>query len=51
MTDREKAMVMLETIEKRAPTNINWNMQQQWLDAIIEGFREIENSGGNYGKR
>lgn len=42
MTKREKAEIILNVLDKKAPTNINWHMEEKWLDAIMEGLTAIE---------
>ena len=42
MTRREKAGIMLDVFDERAPTNINWNMADLWLDAIEAGLIAVE---------
>ncbi|MDO4328729.1 MAG: hypothetical protein Q4C66_05270 [Lachnospiraceae bacterium] len=42
MNKREQAQIILEVLDRRAPTNINWAMEEHWLKAIEEGLREVE---------
>ena len=42
MTKRQKAKVILDALDRRAPVNINWALEDMWLDAIIDGLLDIE---------
>lgn len=42
MNPTEKAMVMLEILDSKGAVNINWNFENQWLDAIKAGLLAIE---------
>lgn len=42
MTRREKAELILDVFDERAPTNINWNMADFWLEAIEAGLEAVE---------
>ena len=42
MNRNKKARVILEAIDKYAPTQINWNIAVLWLDAIAHGLIDIE---------
>jgi len=39
VTDQEKAKIILKSLDKKMV--INWNMEEHYLSAIIEGLREI----------
>ena len=41
MTRKEKAQMILDAIDKHAPTCIDWNMAKLWLDAIAHGLIDI----------
>ncbi|RHT20968.1 hypothetical protein [Clostridium sp. AM33-3] len=41
MNRNKKARVILEAIDKYAPTQINWNMAKLWLNAIARGLNDI----------
>lgn len=42
MTRRRQAMIILESLDKLAPTNINWNNAESWLRAIEAGLAAAE---------
>lgn len=42
MTRRKQAMIVLESLDKLAPTNINWNNAEIWLQAIEDGLAAVE---------
>lgn len=44
MTYEKKAQVILEAIDKLAPTTVNWNFKKQWITAIKAGIKEVEKS-------
>ena len=41
MTRLEKAQIILEAIDKHAPTCVDWNLDDLWLEAIMHGLSEI----------
>ncbi len=47
MTKRQKAKVILDALDRRAPANINWALEDMWLDAIIDGLLDIEIQEGD----
>ncbi len=47
MTKRQKAKVILDAIDRRAPANINWALEDMWIDAIIDGLLDIEIQEGD----
>ena len=47
MTKRQKAKVILDALDRRAPVNINWALEDMWLDAIIDGLLDIEIQEGD----
>lgn len=47
MTKRQKAKVILDALDRRAPANINWALEDMWLDAIIDGLLYIEIQEGD----
>ena len=47
MTKRQKAKVILDALDRRAPANINWTLEDMWLDAIIDGLLDIEIQEGD----
>lgn len=51
MTRREKAEMMLDVFDERAPTNINWNMADLWLDAIEAGLKAVEEAEKQKGEK
>lgn len=42
VTKEEKAKVILNAIDELAPTTINWNLEKQWINAIVAGLKQIE---------
>lgn len=42
MTRRRQAMIILESLDKSAPVNINWNNAEGWLSAIEAGLAAVE---------
>lgn len=42
MLKPEMAKIMLEALDVHAPANINWNLEKEWLSAIMKGFDAIE---------
>jgi hypothetical protein len=42
MTTNEKAQIMLDVLDRIAPTSINWIHQKEWIASIELGFKEIE---------
>ena len=47
MTKRQKAKVILDALDRRAPANINWALEDMWIDAIIDGLLDIEIQEGD----
>lgn len=47
MTKREQAEIILDVLDERAPTNINWHMKEKWLNAITAGLTAIEKAERN----
>ena len=49
MTKRQKAKVILDALDRRAPApgSINWALEDMWLDAIIDGLLYIEIQEGD----
>lgn len=39
MTDKEKALIILEKLDDKFP--IDWNFEEFYIGAIVEGLREI----------
>lgn len=42
MNRKEKAEILLDCIDKYAPTNINWNLEKIWRKALEKGLEKIE---------
>lgn len=42
MTKQEKAAIILEALDLKAPASINWNFEKEWISAIVTGLTEIE---------
>lgn len=42
MNRKEKAEILLNYIDKYAPTNINWNLEKIWRKALEKGLEKIE---------
>lgn len=42
MNRKEKVEILLDCIDKYAPTNINWNMENMWKKALEKGLKIIE---------
>lgn len=42
MDKRKAALIVLDEIDNKAPTTINWNFKEQWLNAIMSGLIEVE---------
>jgi hypothetical protein len=40
MTKQEKAKIILEEIDKNI--NVNWNLEEQYIKAIMKGLEKIE---------
>ena len=38
----EQAKIILEVFDTYAPTNINWNLEKMWIDAIIKGLEAVK---------
>ena len=47
MTKRQKDKVILDAIDRLAPANINWALEDMWIDAIIDGLLDIEIQEGD----
>lgn len=41
MTRLEKAQIILDAIDKHAPTCVDWNLENIWLEAIMHGLSAI----------
>ena len=42
MNRKEKVDILLDCIDKYAPTNINWNLEKIWRKALEKGLEKIE---------
>lgn len=42
MSKQEEAKIILETLDIHAPTNINWNLEDMWIRAIVKGLEAIQ---------
>ena len=42
MNKKEKVDILLDCIDKYAPTNINWNLEKIWRKALEKGLEKIE---------
>lgn len=42
MDRKEKVDILLDCIDKYAPTNINWNLEKIWRKALEKGLKKIE---------
>ena len=42
MNRRDKAKIMLDSLDISAPTNINWNLEEMWLNALEKALKTVE---------
>lgn len=42
MTKEQKAKIILDEIDKHAPTCINWTLEELWIKAIERGLTAIQ---------
>lgn len=42
MTRIEKAKIMLDVLDLKAPVQINWNNEDRWLSALEEAILTVE---------
>lgn len=42
MERKEKIDILLDCIDRYAPTNINWNLKSVWEKALEKGLKKIE---------
>lgn len=42
MTYEKRAKIILEAIDECGPTVVSWPMEQQWIKAIVQGLRTVD---------
>ena len=41
MDKRKAAEIILEELDQSAPVQINWNMEDLWINAILRGLTRV----------